>query len=361
MTDYRIQDKAVREEYFYKYFLWSLKKFDCDSNLFLLNYIHTRMELNIEQRFWMAWLYGNTYQLATAWVLANEFPDFENVDMERLTEWNNSNYKRLRYQSDQKWQKGHLPEMFVSYRENIKKFGGDQEHFFKAICSSEDPYENFDRLYKYIIKNFYKFGRYSAWFYIQTLKETCGLNVSSRTLLLEDENTHTQRAGLCYINALDFYAGDKQSHKHKMLVDVLNVTAEMIVEDFNRTHPELRCDMFLLETCLCAFKKTFRKKKGRYLGYYLDRQYEDIKQVESDGWFGIDFDLLWGGRNEILDPKTIGGRYGVNKEDMKFFLNTGNIKYIEYMDNPNQMSISAMQLNPKQATNNACFNANNNA
>src|SRR5690554_4593012 len=94
-----------RRELFKKYYYWSLKHNDCDPALFLANYINNRMELNIEQRYWFAWLYGNTYHLPTAWIIANEFPDYENVDIETLTEWNSKNYKRLRYQTDNKWQK----------------------------------------------------------------------------------------------------------------------------------------------------------------------------------------------------------------------------------------------------------------
>jgi len=330
MKDYRVKDKETRREYLDKYFTWSLKFYDCDPALFLLNYINERMELNIEQRYWVAWLYGNTYQLATAWVIANEFPDFENVDLERLTTWNSENYKRLRYQSDQKWQKGHLPKMFESYRENILKNNSTQKEFFESICSSKDPYENFDRLYKYIIKNFYKFGRYSAWFYIQTLKETCGLNVEPRDLLLTDDNTHTQRDGLCYSIAEDEWVGDKVLRKDKGRVLMLDLEAKRVINSVKESNPELRPDMFLLETTLCAFKKTFRERKGRYLGYYLDRQFEDIKTVENDGWDGIEWELLWDGRKEILDSRTVRGT-GVINEDMKYFLQTGNIKYYEYL------------------------------
>lgn len=325
--DYRKQDYFIRMEYLEKYFYWSLKTYDCDPSLFLLNYIHTRMELNTEQRYWVAWLYGNSYQLATAWVIANEFPDFENVDLDRLTDWNNENYKRLRYQTDQKWQKGHLPKMFASYKENILKFGGDQENFFKSICDSSDPKENFDKLYKYIIKNFYKFGRYSAWFYIQTLKETCDLNVEPKDLLLYDDNTHTQRDGLCYATGLDEFVGDKELRKDKEFIEFLDSTAKEMIERMNNRN--IKSDYFLLETTLCAFKKTFRKSRGRYLGYYLDRQYEDILKVQRDGWEGIDWDLLWDGRRETLLPKT-NRDTGVVNEDMIYFLETGKIKYLDY-------------------------------
>ena len=330
--DYRKQDIDIRLEYFTKYFYWSLKFYDADPSLYLLNYIHKRMELNIEQRYWMAWLYGNSYQLATSWVIANEFPDFENVDIDRLTIWNNENYRRLRYQSDQKWQKGHLPVMFKSYRDNVVANGGSQEEFFSRICDSEDPCINFDKLYSYIIKNFHKFGRYSAWFYIQTLKETCGLNVEARDLLLKDENTHTQRDGLCYAIGEDSWVNNKALHKDKEKIKVLEDAATFIISSMEENFKDVTSDMFLLETTLCAFKKTFRKSKGRYLGYYLDRQFEDIKQVQEDNWPGIDWDLLWQGRNEMLFSKT-NRETGVVKEDMVYFLETGKMKYFKYLNN----------------------------
>lgn len=330
MIDYRKKDFRIRLEYFLKYFYWSLKFYDADPAMFLINYVNERMELNKEQRFWFAWLYGNTYQLATAWVIANEFPDFENVDQERLEWWNSNNYARLRYQNDQKWQKGYLPKMFASYRENVLSKGSTQEEFFNSICKYKDPFDNFDALYKYVIKNFYKFGRYSAWFYLQTLKETCDLNIEPRDLLLKDNNTHTQRDGLCYACAKDEWVGDKSLRKDNDKIKFLNEFSYKILDLMRENHPDVNVDMFLLETTLCAFKKTFREKRGRYLGYYLDRQYEDIKKVEEDGWDGIDWDLLWQGRKEILDKRTLR-ETGVSKEDMKYFLNTGKIKYYEYL------------------------------
>lgn len=325
--DYRKKDIDVRIEYFIKYYYWSLKFYDCDSSLFLMNYINSRLELNIEQRLWFSWIYANTYNLATSLVIWNEFPDFENVDLNRLRSWNNVNYKRLRYQVDQKWQKGHLPEMFKSYKENVD---GRQIDFFNNILS-EDEHENFEILYKYVVKHFFKFGRYSAWFYLQTLKETCDLKLEPKDLLLSNNNTHAQRDGLCYAIAMDEWVGDKSLYKDKEKINFLNEMAENILEIAKSEHKDVRPDYFNFETTLCAFKKTFREKRGRYLGYYLDRQYEDIKQVENDGWDGIDWDLLWVGRQEMLDQRTLKNT-GVSKEDMKYFLQTGKIKYIEYLE-----------------------------
>jgi len=346
MVDYREKDPNLRLEYLVNYYHWSLKFYDCDPSLYLLNYIYRRMELNVEQRYWMAWLYGNSYQLATAWVVANEFPDFENVDLQRLVDWNEENYSRLRYQVDQKWQKGHLPKMFDSYREMIYKDHKTQHEFFTDLCSSEDPNENFDTLYKFIVKHLYKFGRYSAWFYIQTLKETCGLNVEPRDLLLKDDNTHTQRDGLSYSLGKDEWVGDKEVRKSPDKISALDAQALLVIDRVREIDPDLRPDMFGLETTLCAFKKTFRRSRGRYLGYYLDRQFEDIKKVQEDDWPGIEWQLLWDGRNEILDKRTIRTT-GVVKSDMEHFLDTGEIKYFDYLKSEKMENIGGMKSKDK--------------
>ena len=117
--DYRLKEN--RREAFIRWYAWSLKYDDCDPAVWCTNYLHKRYEHNDEERIWFAWLYGNTYQLPTAWVLKNEFPDYELATVDRMTQWNTANYKQLRYQTDTKWNKGHLPAMFDSYQ----KFIGD--------------------------------------------------------------------------------------------------------------------------------------------------------------------------------------------------------------------------------------------
>ena len=111
MLDYRLEQN--RREAFIRWFAWSLKYDDCDPAVCATNYLNKRYEHNDEQKLWLCWLYGNTYYLPTAWILMNEFPDFELATVDRITQWNTANYKRLRYQTDTKWNKGHLPAIFA--------------------------------------------------------------------------------------------------------------------------------------------------------------------------------------------------------------------------------------------------------
>ena len=108
-----------RRELFIRWYALSLTYKDCDPAVWMTNYLNKRYEHNDEERIWICWLYGNTYQLPTAWVLKNEFPDYELATVDRIRWWNTQNYKRLRYQTDTKWNKGHLPAMFESYQKFI--------------------------------------------------------------------------------------------------------------------------------------------------------------------------------------------------------------------------------------------------
>lgn len=336
--------QSNRREQFIRWYAWSLKYSDCDPAVWMTNYLHQRYEHNDEERLWFAWLYGNTYQLPTAWVLKNEFPDYELATVDRITWWNTNNYKRLRYQTDTKWNKGHLPAMFESYqkfigkktqRESFEKYYGDNEH------------ETFDNLWRAVNDNFYKFGRYSSWFYIQHLRHTAGILCEPTSLMLSDySGSRSHRNGLLLALCMDDKYDTKLSGAEYQNLESI---AKDIVLEMRDRFPELndQIDFFTMETCLCSFKKIFREHHGRYLGYYLDRQSEEITQAEQDGWSGIEWNVLWQSREETLDERLSGRHTTINKEMFTYYLNTGTIDRLYWMFNdekPIKQGLEALWL-----------------
>jgi len=85
----------------------------------------------------------------------------------------------------------------------------------------------------------------------------------------------------------------------------------------------VQTDYYYLETALCSYKKIFRVKNGRYLGYYLDRQAEEIKKVEQDDWTGVDWQVFWDGRKESLHEELYLSE-SLHKELYSQFLETGS-------------------------------------
>lgn len=320
-------DKQNRREAFIRWYVWSLKFGDCDPAVWATNYINKRYEHNEEQRLWLCWLYGNTYHLPTAWVLMNEFPDFELATVDRMTEWNTTNYKRLRYQTDTKWNKGHLPTMFASYQ----KFIGKQTQLEKLESLYGDNEEaNFNNLWTSIKTDLHKFGRYSTWFYIQHLKHTAGIRVSPTSLMLDDyDGSRSHRNGLLYA------LGQENDVDRKLTTAEyasLESQASEILHEIKERFPQVasQADFFTMETCLCSFKKIFRERQGRYLGYYLDRQSEEIQQCEADGWYGIEWQVLWDARDETINPSLVG-RKKIDKEKFPLFLNSGRMDRLDMM------------------------------
>jgi len=303
---------------FVEWFGRSLEIEDCDPALYMTKYFFDRFEYNKEQRLWITWIYGTTYYWPTAYVVWNEFPDMELVGVDRLRDWNNTNYRRLRYQTDTKWNKGHLTDQFVSYQRYV---GERTQHDALTQGFVGDPVKDFYTLWE-TVNAFHKFGRYSSWFYIQTLKQCCDIPVDVDSLWLHDySGSRSHRNGLCYALGKEDWVDQKLD---KDQIAFLESEAKEMLEETKLKYPHVadKADFFAMETCLCSFKKLFRRKHGRYLGYYLDRQSEEIKKVERDGWDGIDWTPMWDARNETIDREWLKGR--IDKELFNVFLDTGD-------------------------------------
>ena len=319
MIDYRKTEN--RKDAFLYWCDWSIRNHDVDPALWLLNYLFDRFEHNIEQKYWIAWIYGTTYHLPAAWIIWNEFPDYELVDQDRLQWWNDENYKRLRYQTDTKYNKGYLPQQFASYRKwiNHNNKSGNQRTRFANIVDKK----SFKFAWDTISKNLYKFGRYSTWYYLQTLKDCVGVDLVPNDLKLSDySGSRSHRNGLCFALGKDDWIDKKL---HKSCIEYLHYESLAMQSELTDKYGTVM-DLYQMETLLCSFKKLFRKSRGRYLGYYLDRQAEEIKKVEQDDWWGIDWQVFWDAREETLQKKQYESKK-IRDELYPVFLDTGTLQY----------------------------------
>ena len=60
---------------------------DIDPQNDCLQYVANRFELNMEQRYWLAFLFGTCYCAPTVYYIYNEFPDYNTVNIDRLEKW----------------------------------------------------------------------------------------------------------------------------------------------------------------------------------------------------------------------------------------------------------------------------------
>ena len=301
----------------------SLKIKDIDPSIWMANYIVDRMELNEEQILWFCFLCSITYHLPSAYLLINEYPDLESAGIERLNNWWKDAQYKVPFQRDKLKQRKFLPETVESYQKLIK---GSQKQFFDNILN-KDGNANFYELWNVLYKNIKHFGRFSVWNWAQMLKQVAGYSIEPDTLMLGEENSHSHTHGLCYAFGKDDWAKKEryidEKGKRKKIVHNFTKEEKQWLEYQSKTVIDvikskgIYVDNFNIETVACAFKKLFRERDSRYVGYYLDRQAEDIISIQ-DNWKGVDWELLWDARREMLRKEVLCDKVNTNKFRLTF-------------------------------------------
>lgn len=284
---------------------------DIDPTYPMMRYICDRYELNIEQRYWLAFLFAATYSAPTVFYIYNEFPDYENVDVGRLWRWWKANKQKTLFQTDRLWirSRDQFVPMFESYRDHIGE--GTQEEAFNRLKgdSLEDTYK---KAYKYFIST-YQFGRFSMFLYLESVYVVTGFPMTPDGI--DWKNAQSSRNGLCFALGYDDLLRGHGYGKEPIAADDFELLAEdyeYLLELIAELKPESRADAWNVETTLCAYKKwrlgqDDPKRIGsahyRYPGYYLDRQYGEIVKLEDKVTEGVDWDVLWDFREEVLCKK----------------------------------------------------------
>lgn len=292
-----------KRESFKRYSVAALKTWELDANYPMMQYLFKRYELSESQQYWACFLYGVFYHPGSVFYVMQEFPEFELVDLPRFEAWHAKNWRNLSYNTDRKYEKGHLVEMFVSYLSVIgSQTPTAQYQFFERHLQST-PYENFHSLWASLSK-LVRFGRYSLFIYTECLARCMGLPIEANTIFLKQADS--PRAGLCYVLDKPEWAKAKLSHEDW---SYLEVEVNKLIFEINMEYPDVKMDHWAIESCLCSWKGYWRDTKGRYLGYYLDRMASEILDMQNlDITQGIDWSVLWQFRRESF-PKFMLGEY----------------------------------------------------
>lgn len=302
---------------FHDFCLNSLNACDVDPAISYLNYMIDRMEMNNEQVLWLCFLYGVTYQLPSAYLIWNEYPDLENLGVRRFEQWwTKETQSKIPFQQDKMKQRKDTATTIASYKALV---GGSQKKYFDDLLCSDSPQENFDRLWT-PLKSIAYFGRFSIWNWCQALKHIAGYNIEPTKLMLGESDSISFTDGLAYAFGMPEKVTQRVVGENGKSTKVYykwspeeKAEMELGCSIFKQS---LGLDNFQLETLACAFKKIWRTNESRYVGYYNDRIADDIRAT-SQHWDGVDWDLLWDARVACVPEKYLHGNKGVDKNLFK--------------------------------------------
>lgn len=266
---------------------------DIDPSYGMLRYVCDRFELTMEQRYWLAFLYSTCYNAATVFYIYNEFPDFAGVDVGRLERWWNANKSKADFQTDCRWIKSRnqFVQMFIDYRMLV---GINQQQKYESLKTYQNCYNYFSK-----IKNM---GRFRLFLLLEAVHVVTGLPIEPDTLPLEQ--AESSRNGLCFaLGRDDLLTGHDYGRKTIEQKDFvyLYIEFDKLIKKMRHSFPDTRIDIWNIETTLCAYKKWHRGK--RYVGYYLDRQADEITKMQRKVTDGVCWDVLWDYRKENLQHK----------------------------------------------------------
>jgi len=336
-SDFRLPQ--FREEVFLKFYEFHLEFYSHPGCVYyLMPHLWIELEMNEEQKLWLAYLNGVTQNLCTSYIIFKNFPNYDEVNLvSKLEKWHSVNWRKLDYDTDRRYQKGHLVKMVKNY---IDVVGPSQADYFR-YHTLYDGESNFVELWGEVMERFYMFGRLSTFSYLEYLKIT-GLLINCNNLFLDDiSGSQSHRNGLCKVlgrDDWDMHKSNPMSHSKlhtPELINYLKVYADKLLQKAkSRFHFRTflnEVNYFTLESTLCTYKSWFRPNR-RYPNVYNDMFVDRIRNAEKN--WGKEFELFWSYRKQYL-PKELrleDNNWDVGLKSLKqnWFRERGEVIMLDY-------------------------------
>lgn len=293
-----------RREVFLRFYRWSVRYRSFPGGVhYVLPYLAQELKLDLEQRYWLAWLNANTQNPVTSLLLLDAAPRMQ--DHEKAIAFWRTHYRMLDWDTDRRYHKARFEDAVRGY--------------VKAVdCSCATPqHRYFRRGYEwrawweaaYALPTM---GRLSTWSYLEYLRILLGPAAvpDADTLLLEDiPGSRSHRNGLALVLGQErALVVDKQLGRPGVtdavytpeVLEYLGEEAHRLYVEAQRTGPDGAADRLSFESALCTYK-SWHKPNRRYPGVYNDMLYNRLTSAENR--WGRRFGLIWEARQTALPPR----------------------------------------------------------
>lgn len=269
-----------------------------------------------EDAYWWCFLNGNTQHAITSTVLWRRFPSVALAEPTLVKEFLDQNWAKLEFDTDRRYWKVKLPEAVDAYRKNLN--GATQAEYFGKLASKQSENENFTNVWKNVRKDFYGFGRLSAWSYLEYLR-IIGLPIDPGSLFLEDiSGSKSHRNGLCKVlgrDDLDWHDSNPafDGKYPKPILNWLHEESLQLLDDARSRIQNRDAGFFTMESAFCTYKSWHRPNR-RYPNVYNDMFHDRIRRAEPN--WGSETEAFWLMRKSFL-PKYLRLEHNANDEGLK--------------------------------------------
>lgn len=292
-----------RRETFLRFYLYHCRwRAHPGAVYYLMPYLARRYGWGREQALWFAFLNGNTQHPVTSLLLHRIAPDpASTAAVTQMLDFYRANYQRLRFDTDRRHWKKHLPAAVDSYRDALRNYGGSQQDMWGAAAA-----RGFTGVWERAT-TLHSFGRLSAFSYAEYLR-IMGVPFDCDNLFLEDrDGSRSHRNGLAIVTGhdeLDWHAsnpGFDGRYSPKVLAYFNAEAHALLTEARRRATGQPWADevnLFTLESALCTYKSWHRPNR-RYPNVYNDMLYDRLRAYENT-WPDLDLSMFWDARRDSL-------------------------------------------------------------
>ena len=335
-SDFRLPQ--FREEVFLRFYEFHLEYASHPGCVYyLMPHLFLELEMDLEQKLWFCYLNGVTQNLCTSYIIFKNFPHYDETNLiTKLEKWHAENWRKLDYDTDRRYQKGHLVKMVKNYKEVV---GQSQSDYFN-YRTLYDGESNFVELWGEVIERFFMFGRLSTFSYLEYLK-IAGLLINCNDLFLNDiSGSQSHRNGLCKVlgrDDWDMHKSNPNNHSKIHTPELIEYLKEYAEKLLGNARARFRSRMYLkdvnyftLESTLCTYKSWFRPNR-RYPNVYNDMFVDRIRNAEK--MWGKEFDMFWSYRKQRLpvELRLEDNSWDVGLKPLKqnWFRGTGQVLMID--------------------------------
>ena len=273
---------------------------------------------------WWVLLYSACYCMGTACVLY-DLLDYKTLNPDDLEDFWKKHKENLIFQSDRRYIKNmnqfcDIVQEFI--RRSERKPWKYMERFIK-----EAPEETYLSMYKEVSSWRY-YGRFGTILFMYNLNKILGVDL--------DYPEYDWKQGATTTSAI-FNARYKDDRANRFEDDGklsdndvvnLNKYLSMIKSDLKKSHPDKAWTTMGVTSDLCSYRKLF--KQSRYLGYYVDRQQEELTWLE-ERWPSMTstWKRFWKLRKQHIPQEYLGeiqGWSGIQKERCKAWAERGEFR-----------------------------------
>lgn len=292
-----------RREVFLRFYEWSVRYKSFPGGVhYVLPHIARELELDLEQRYWLAWLNANTQNPVTSLLLLRAAPRL--ADAEKAIDFWQANYRALDWDTDRRYHKARFADAVRGYAETMcGTCTGPQHRYFRVGYEWQAWWEQ-----AYALPTM---GRLSTWSYLEYLRILLGADYvpDADTLMLEDvQGSRSHRNGLCLLLGAEEWIVDKQLgaphvtdeiYKDPRRLEYLGQQSHKLFTEAQQ-RIGLSADLLSLESALCTYK-SWHKPNRRYPGCYNDMLYNRL--ISAENRFGQRFGIIWDARRATLPAR----------------------------------------------------------